>query len=153
MARRQQPNDTSTFKYYNANPKNRKTTDCVNRAVCTALNESYATVLREMCEVQIKTGYDNACNQGISKYMEEKGWVKKLQPRKADGTKYTGEEFCKILKKRPIALGIHPDFYSTERILANIGGHHIVAIVDGKVNDIWDSTGGCIGNIWVKPIR
>lgn len=150
MAKRKQPSDTPTFRYYNANPKNKITTDCVNRAVCTALNEDYATVLREMCEVQIKTGYDNACNQGISKYMEIKGWTKLKQPRKSDNTKYTGKEFCKALQVNPHRILTLPKTANVKRILANLGGHHVVAIVDGKVNDIWDSTDGCIGNIWVK---
>ena len=36
------------------------------------------------------------------------------------------------------------------RYIAHIGGHHIIAIVDKKVNDTWDSTDGCIGNYWTK---
>lgn len=33
-------------------------------------------------------------------------------------------------------------------IIAHIGGNHIVAIVNHKVYDIWDSTDYCIGNFW-----
>jgi hypothetical protein len=36
-------------------------------------------------------------------------------------------------------------------MIANIGGHHIVAIIEGQINDIWDSSDGCIGNVWVNP--
>ena len=57
------------------------------------------------------------------------------QPRKSDNTKYIGKEFCKMFKGTCVA---------------NIGGHHIVCIKDGKVHDIWDSTDGCIGNYWIK---
>ena len=57
--------------------------------------------------------------------------------RAIDGTKYTGKEFCKRARKY-------------ERYVANLGGNHTVAIVNGKVNDIWDSTDGCIGNYWTK---
>ena len=34
--------------------------------------------------------------------------------------------------------------------IAHIGGNHIVAIVDGKVNDIWDSTNGVLGIIGLR---
>ena len=136
MASRQQkyPN-TETFIYYNANPKGRITTDCVVRAICTALNEPYKYVLMEMMELSIETGYEYTDKKCIDKYLELKGWTKMKQPRKSNNTKYTGKEFCKTFK------GI---------CVANIGGHHIVCIKDGKIYDIWDSTDGCIGNYWVK---
>ena len=88
--------------------------------------------------MQIKTGYEYTDSKCIEKYLASKGWVKHKQPRKADNTKYTGEEFCKKLANK------------NERYICNIGGHHIVAIVDKKVNDIWDSTYKCIGNYWTK---
>ena len=40
--------------------------------------------------------------------------------------------------------------FSSDPIIANIGGHHIVAIIGGKIKDTWDSSSGCIGNIWIK---
>lgn len=127
--------DTETFTYYNANPKDRITGDCVVRAICTALNQDYIETLKEMVDLQIKTGYEYGDKKCIEKYMKLKGWIKMKQPRKIDNTKYTGKEFCEIYKGTYVAM---------------IGGHHIVCIRNGKVNDIWDSTGGCIGNYWVK---
>lgn len=136
MASRQQKYpDTKTFHYYNANPKGRITADCVARAVCTALEQDYVETVREMVDLQIKTGYEYTDKKCIEKYMELKGWKKVKQPRKSDNTKYTGKEFCKIFKGTCVA---------------NIGGNHVVCIKDGKVHDIWDSTDGCIGNYWVK---
>lgn len=132
------PMNTSYFKYYNANPKNKKTTDCVVRAICTALDQSYEQTLREMAELQIKTGYDMSDVKGFGKYLESKGWTKQKQPRKSNNTKYTGWEFVKIFN------GV---------CVANIGGNHTVCIKEGKVHDIWDSTDGCIGNYWTKEIR
>jgi len=40
--------------------------------------------------------------------------------------------------------------YTEETVIANIGGHHIVAIIEGRVWDTWNSTDGCIGNYWTK---
>ena len=140
MTRQQKYPDTKTFRYYNANPKGRITGDCVTRALCTALGIPYNQCVMEQAETQCRTGYDNATAQGVTYYLKEKGWVKHPQPRKANGKKYTGKEFCELLQR----LG------DTRSIVANIGGHHTVAIINGKVNDTWNSTDGCIGNYWTK---
>ena len=129
------PQNTSTFTYYNANPKGKKTDDCVIRAICTALNEDYEKTARGLLEIALKTGYYTTDGKCFGKYLESKGWKKQKQPRKMDNTKYKGKEFVKYIKGT---------------CLANIGGHHIVCIKDGKVLDIWDSTEGCIGNYWTK---
>lgn len=137
MRREQKYPDTSTFRFYNANPKNRAGGDCVIRAICTALNQSWEKTVRELTEVGIKHGYVLNDKKTYEKYLESKGWVKHKQPKKTDGTKFTGKEFCRR---------ISPD----EKYIAHIGGHHIVAIINGKVYDIWDSTDGCIGNYWTE---
>ena len=138
MTRQEKYPETRTFHYYNANPKNRITTDCVIRAISTATDIPYNRVVMEMAELQCKTGYDDGDAKLYEVYLKQCGFVKHKQPRKADNTKYTGKEFCLRLAKRGV------------RYIANIGGHHVVAIVGGKVNDIWDSTDGCIGNYWSK---
>jgi hypothetical protein len=130
--------ETSTFHYFNANPKNRITGDCVFRAFTLAMQQDYNTTVMEMAELMCETGYALNDKKGEERYLAKKGWVKHTQPRKADGTKYTGKEFCERLAIK------------NQRYIAHIGGHHMVAIVDGKVNDTWDSTNGCIGNYWTK---
>lgn len=138
MTRQQKYPETRTFHYYNANPKNRITGDCRIRAIATACEVPYNQVVMDLAKIQCETGYDQCCNQGLDILLKQYGWVKQRQPRKTDNTKYTGSEFCERLADRK------------ERYVANIGGHHIVAIVNAKVYDIWDSTDGCIGNYWTK---
>lgn len=138
MTRQQRYPDTPWFHFHNENPHNRFTTDCVIRAIATATGIHYNTVLMEMAEQQCKTGFDMSENKAIEKYLMSKGWAKQKQPRKEDGKKYTGIEFCAYLAD------------PKRKYIANIGGHHIVAIVGCKVWDTWDSTEGCIGNYWVK---
>lgn len=128
------PSDTDTFKYYNANPRKKHTTDCVTRAICTALNQSYDQTARELLELSLKTGYDISDPRCFGKYLELKGWIKNKQPRKPNNTKFTGSEFVKVFE------GV---------CVANLGGNHTVCIKGGKVFDIWDSTAGCIGNYWI----
>lgn len=129
------PQNTDTFEFYNANPKGKKTTDCVVRAICTALDQPYEQTVRELVDLWLKTGYEMSETKCVGKYLKAKGWNKQKQPRKADNTKYTGKEFVNIFKGTCVA---------------NIGGHHMVCIKNGKILDVWNSTGGCIGNYWTK---
>lgn len=144
--------DTSTFTYYNANPKNKITTDCVIRALCTAMQKPYNEVVMEMAEMQCRTGYDMSSTEGIDRYLKENGWTRCKQPRKSDNKKYTGKEFCLTLS-HPIyseELNLTSLPFDWHNVIADIGGHHIVAILDGKVHDVWNSTYKSIGIVWVK---
>lgn len=139
MRRQDKFPDTDTFHFYNANPHNRYTGDCVIRAISTALEQPWEQTLKDLAELAVKKGImvdDVAC---YDEYLRRKGWVKHQQPRKMNNTKYTGKDFC----KSSICDG-------NRRYIAHIGWHHIVAIVEKRVWDIWNSTDGCIGNYWVK---
>lgn len=152
MKRQDKYPDTPTFHYYNANPKNRITGDCVFRAIARATGKPYEQVVRDMAEVHIRTGYSPDM-QGIDKLMAQYGWRKCKQPRHDNGKKYTGDEFCRLQKTLCHNGSTRGKTYGTvtisDRIVASIGTHHVVAIVDGYVNDIWNSTTGCIGVYWV----
>ena len=137
MKRQDKYPETTTFHYHNANPKNKFTGDCVIRALCTAMEKPYEEVYKELVEYSLESGYVFNDPKNYGKYLEAKGWIKHKQPRKSDNTKYTGKEFCDRAR-----------IY--ENYIAHIGGKHIVAIVRGKVWDVWDSTGGSIGNYWTK---
>lgn len=155
MTRQQKYPDTKTFHYFNANPKGRFTGDCRIRAIATATGEDYNKVVLALAIVQIATGYDQCAMQGIDILMKELGWKKQRQPRKPNGKKYTGKEFCRVLQKHlkdanSLGKDIGDGIIVDRKIFCNIGGHHEVAIVDGKVWDTWDSTEGCIGNYWTK---
>jgi hypothetical protein len=154
MKRQDKYPDTSTFTYYNANPHHRITGDCIVRAISTALEMDYNTVVMELAQLQCQTGYDGG-NQLIDLYLKSKGWQKHGQPRKANNTKYTGIEFCQVEQKYMLNYRYYGKEWAdgitiSNRIVANIGGNHIVAIVDGKVYDHWNSTDGCIGIYWTK---
>lgn len=144
--------DTDTFHYHNANPKNKITTDCVVRAISTALNKPYNEVVMEMAQMYCETGYHTGENKLIDRYMKKHGWVCLKQPKKDDGTKYTGREFCRTVTHPIYCEDLNiPISFELNRILANIGSHHVVAIIAGQIWDTWNSTSGAIGKIWVKP--
>ena len=148
MKRQDKYPDTSTFHNYNANPKNKVTSDCVIRALSTAMERPYNEVYEELFKFSLKCGLMLNDPKCYDKYLKEQGWIKHLQPRKADNTKYTGKEFCKELNCDIMAVG--------RKVIAHIGGHHIVCIKEDdlhglhKVHDTWDSTGGAIGNYWTQ---
>lgn len=137
--------DSDFFHYHNQNPHNRITTDCVIRAISTATGKAYEDIVILLAGIQIKTGFDPSEKDGYGKLLKHLGWEMHKQPRKADGRKYTGKEFCQALSNGEL------DIESNKRIIAHIGTHHLVAIMDWQVWDIWDSTGGCIGNYWTRP--
>ena len=138
MKRQDRYPDTKWFSFYNANAKNKFGADCVVRALCTGLKQGWEETIRELTEVGIEKGYVLNDTHAYKEYLKRKGYLMKKQPRKYDNTKYTGKEFCELCKRK-----------KWKRVIAHIGGHHIVAVVDYKILDIWDSTNGCIGNFWV----
>lgn len=144
MTRQEKYPETKTFHYYNANPHNRITGDCTFRAIALATGKPWGAVVMEMAELSCRTGYAINDKKGIERYLEEQGWSKQKQPRTPWNTKFTGEDFCLNIKD-----GCFEE-YKNKSIIANIGGHHIVCIKNGKVWDTWNSTDGCIGNYWVK---
>ena len=139
--------DTDTFHWHNANPKGRLTGDCVIRALCTAMEKPYIEVLTRLYENSIETGYSIASKENFDSYLKAQGWVKHKQPKKYDNTKYRGYEFCKELLRYDSEIDSGEDMH---HIIADIGGHHIVAIISGQVWDTWNSTTKCIGNYWAK---
>lgn len=144
MRRQDKYPDTKHFKFHNSNPKNKYTTDCVIRALSTALNKDYNTVVIDLAQLQCKLGVDVSDPKLYNKYLEQNGWSKCKQPRQPDGTKMTGKEFCELLqfwKHKPAAYN---------RIIAHIGSGHIVAIINGQILDTWNSSEGCIGNFWIE---
>ena len=134
------PPETECYHFYNENPKNKRSGDCVFRAISLATEIDWDTVLDNLVSYAHKYKQSPNEKRCYEKYLKDNGWVKMSQPRKDDGTKYTGKEFCRLLKKTG----------ASRRIVAHIGAHHLIAVIDYKIWDIWDSSDGCVGNYWVK---
>ncbi len=154
MAIRKVPSDTETFRFFNANPFNKKTGDCVYRAVSVVAGISWNEAVRGMAETAIKTGWSPASRECCGEFLKEFGFQKMKQPRKPDGKKYTGADLCKWLTT-------HDQEGCVGAVFISIGGHHVACIaptIEGvrkkkiayKICDIWNSTGKCVGNIWIQ---
>ena len=123
------------FVNYNANPKGRKTTDCVVRALTFALQIPYEEVLKELFETQLKTGYCLLDKQCYERVLAAHGFMKMKQPRKADNTKYVVGEI---------------DILTRHRCVIRVA-NHLTAAEDGFVYDLWDCRRKSIGNYYIKP--
>ena len=138
--------DTKWFHYNNVNPKGKVTTDCVYRAISNAMQLPYAQVAREMTEMQIETGWDTGESRLIDRYITSKGWTKHSQPYRYDDydkkKKYTGKEFVEYLSKMP------KNVKSFDRVIMNIGAEHLSCAINGKIEDIWNCSGYCVGVWW-----
>lgn len=136
MAIRKIPKDTPWFHYHNENPKDNRAADCVIRSIAAATSLGWDKTYDGLCEEGRKLKRVPNERQCYEKYLARLGWVKHKQPKRYDGTKYTGKQFIdEVLEDGVTAI-------------AHIGGHHVVAIIDGRVHDTWDCTNRCIGNYW-----
>ena len=81
MAIRKIPTNTKSFKFYNANPKDRRTGDCVIRAICTAMDKSWDDVAKGLFEYVIKDKVAMGSTECYSKYLADNGWIKQKQPK------------------------------------------------------------------------
>lgn len=125
---------TKRFHFFNANPHGKKTSDCVIRAICSALHEPWETTLQNLTDLSKKTGLMVNDTKLYTKHLEMNGWHKQSQPRHPNGKKLTTWEF---------AVTVH-------RAIAHVGGHHTAYFENGELFDTFDCTHKCVGNYWIK---
>lgn len=123
------------FVNYNNNPKNKKTTDCIIRAISFALDKDYIETYKDMVEFSIKKGYFINDTKLIKSYLESLGYATEKQPRKLNNKKYTVEEFADDIAKKN---GIY---------VLKIAGH-ITVIKNRTLYDIWNCKRKTVGNYW-----
>ena len=121
---------------YNANPKGRKTGDCVIRATCTALNEKWEDIYRDLFEFCIKRCLMIDSKNGYEAYLEHRGLKKQKMPRREDNTRYTVKEFADELANE------------NKTYILSIAGH-MTCLKGKKLYDIWDCSGKSVGNYWI----
>ena len=126
--------DSTTFRYYNCNPHNKRTEDCVIRAIAAATGDSWEYVVKQLTEYMIATGEVYNTPKLYGKYLKDVGWIKQKQPINNDGTKMKLKDFAKTFNGRAIA---------------HAGKGHITYIANGHLWDIWNCEDEIIGNYWV----
>lgn len=124
------------FIKYNENPKNKKTNDCVIRAIATATNSSWEYIYSKLAEQGIKKGLMINDNRNWIKYLADLGYKKQPMPRREDRTRYTLEEFATELAKED------------KTYIVKIAGH-LTVIKNKNLIDTWDCNYKSVGNYWI----
>lgn len=125
----------SKFVYENVNPKNRKTGDCVVRAITKASGLSYEEVYAGLCSIGKKTYRMPDSKQTYEKLLEQLGYEKYPMPKHSDNTKFKVHELIDLCSNRTIIISM---------------ANHLTCAIDGIVYDTWDCRSYCVGNYWIK---
>lgn len=128
------------FINYNANPKKKKTGDCVIRAICTGLKESWEDTYKGMLDVAFDTYQAISYKKNFEEYLKRKGYIKQKMPKKDNGNKYTIKEFANELAK------------SNTTYIISIR-NHLTTIINKDLYDIWDCSKKSVGNYWIIDDR
>lgn len=111
------------YQYYNPNPRGKRTTDCVVRAICAVTGLSWHEAFHKLIRI-----CDEECEMPSSNYIWEKylithGYRKRL----------LGSDCPDCMTVRSFAM-MYPF-----GIFVVCTGSHVVAVIDGEYYDAWDS--------------
>jgi len=133
------------FIHFNVNPKGKRVSDCVVRAIARAenanLNDDYNKdiawryTFKALSDLSLSEYVMPNEKTLYEKYLEQHGWKKQKTLKKENGKKYTVKEFAE------------KNIYGT--FLLRITGH-LTVIVDGDLYDTWNCQNKCVGNFWHK---
>lgn len=124
---------SKVFRYYNCNPHNRRTADCVIRAIAAGTGESWDKIAKDLMEYMLRDGHMLNTPELYGKYLADRGWVKQKQPLKGNGGKMRIGEFVEKFN---------------DCAIVHAGSGHITYVAEGKVWDIWDTSNEVVGNYW-----
>lgn len=123
----------------NVNPKNKKTCDCVVRALSVALDKPYEEMYRELFEYSLKVGWFISDSRTYEHYLKHVHGIQKVpQPRKCGGDWFTIAEYF----RGEIASG---KIY----IVSTRG--HLTVIKDGMLVNSWNCKYEKVCNYYVVP--
>lgn len=123
----------------NVNPKNKKTCDCVVRALSVALDKPYEEMYRELFEYSLKVGWFISDIRTYEHYLKHVHGIQKVpQPRKSGGGWFTIAEYF----RGEIASG--------KTYIVSTRGH-LTVIKDGTLVDSWNCKYEKICNYFVVP--
>lgn len=122
----------------NVNPKNKKTTDCVVRAITKSSGLSYNTVLDKLVENMKKTGFSYNEPKGFEPVLESLGFVRVSCSKIKKGDHRPTVEVISRLTKG-----------NGKKIVCNCAGH-LTSIEKGNVYDLWDCSDKCVYTYYVK---
>lgn len=136
MAKLKQDPETTTFHFFNLNPKGQRAEDCVIRAIAGFTGKTWFDVYSMLSKMGAKMCRAMNEDKVFKSVLKDLGFVMRPMPRHSDNTKYTGEEFCKTYARSGFVY------------LLTMAGHLTFVGPDCKIYDIWDCSNKTVGNWW-----
>lgn len=127
------------YEQTNNNFRNKKTTDCVVRAITSATGKKYIEVLDMLIDEYKKSGNHIADPKNYTKVLGELGYIKYAQPKKWDKKKYRIDEIEKVVEADIILVSVN------KHLTCIITKDHRKFLID-----IWDCRNKYIRNYWIK---
>jgi len=110
--------------YTNPNPTEKRTGDCVIRAISIITDESWEFTYMELCKEGLLMADLPNANAVWASYLKGLGYKKAIIPNTCPEC-YTAKDFCID----------HPE---GRYVLCT--GSHVIAVIDGNIYDAWDSS-------------
>lgn len=107
----------------NINPEKKSTGDCTVRAIAVALGQGWEKTYTGICAKGFEMSEMPSTNRVWGAYLRDKGFMRRAIPAELPED-YSVRDFCADTPKGTF-------------ILACYG--HVVAVIDGKYYDAWDS--------------
>lgn len=109
------------YVYYNANPLNKETNDCVIRSLCTAYNKQWIDVSNELYSIAVKQYTVLSSKEVYEAYLNENNatYIKTMSKSK----RITAGEFAKTHREGTYILRL---------------AHHLTVCISGVILDVWD---------------
>ncbi len=124
------------FIEYNNNPKNKKTGDCVIRAIAFATNTEWEKIYLELAEQGIKKGLMLNDPKNWRAYLKDLGYDAQKMPRKLNNRRYTLEQFCDNIAEE------------SKTYIVKIASH-LTVVKNKNVYDTWNCSRKYVGNYWI----
>ena len=126
------------FVKFNINPKGRKTSDCVTRAIAHAAEVPWGYVADVQYNIMKATAYAFTSTEVINKTLERLGFQEvKYQPEKG-GKRATVAELAEQMDR--------PDI---ESVVIKVSGH-LTCAIGGDWFDTWDCGDKAVYKYWIK---
>lgn len=122
------------YTYLNKNPLNKRTDDCVIRAISAALDEPWEKVYADICVEGLRFYDMPSANHVWGSYLKKKGFRRFIVPDTCPNC-YTVGDFANDHPKGTYILALH---------------NHVVCVKDGCVLDTFDSSDRVPLYYWIK---
>lgn len=121
------------FIYHNANPFNKRSSDCVIRGISVLTGDSWDEIYTDLSLQGFLMKDMMTANNVWGSYLRQRGYIKFVCP--CETCCYTVSDFC--------------NHFSLGKYLVCTGSH-VVAIVNGNYYDTWDSGDEIVDYYWKK---